>query len=506
MLPEQYENDQQRLELLDCLLEYSMEAFLCISSQWRVLAVNRQAETVFRKTRTELLGRTLWDALPTIATSLFSLRAQEALLQHNSLKYTAFSSTLNAWFAIRLYPTGTGLAVFMQEITERKRAEEEKQVSDSLAQAILDSIDVMMAVLDPDGTICLVNEAWRRRAQANCTPDQLERTGIGINYLQVCRQAQGVCTEKAPEALEGIQAVLQGRQPAFTLEYPCFSPTQHNWYLLSATPLPQNRGAVTAHIDITERKLLDEQKDLFLGMTSHELKTPLVTLRGTIQWVQRRLNRMLTTTDQLSAAWSTFAHDLSKDLADAVHHIDVQTRLINELLDISRITAHTLELSLHPCDLVSIVRATAEDLRVTAPERVLLLELPEQTVVNVLADRDRISQVITNYGTNALRYASPSQPIVIGLTVQQGTARVWVRDKGPGLTEEEKTHIWQPYHQVKGVPVQSGEGEGLGLGLAICQTLIAQHQGACGVESTPGEGSTFWFTLPMVSTRANSNG
>ena len=498
MLPEQYENDQQRLELLDCLLEYSMEAFLCISSQWRVLAVNRQAERVFRKTRTELLGRTLWDALPTIATSLFSLRAQEALRQQNSLEYTAFSSTLNAWFAIRLYPTGTGLAVFMQEITERKRAEEEKQVSDSLAQAILDSIDVMMAVLDPDGTICLVNEAWRRRAQANCTPDQLERTGIGINYLQVCRQAQGVCTEKAPEALEGIQAVLQGRQPAFTLEYPCFSPTQHNWYLLSATPLPQNRGAVTAHIDITERKLLDEQKDLFLGMTSHELKTPLVILRGTIQWVQRRLNRTITTTEPISPAWKTFAQDLTQDLEDSVRQIDVQTRLINDLLDVSRITTKTLKLELRRCELGSIVRETVEDLRVMAPERVLLLEVPEQTVVNVLADRDRISQVLTNYVTNALRYASPSQPIVIGLTIQQDTVRVWVRDKGPGLTEEEKTHIWQPYHQVKGVPVQSGEGEGLGLGLAICQALITQHQGACGVESTPGEGSTFWFTLPLV--------
>jgi PAS domain-containing protein len=93
-----------------------MEAFLRIDSQWRVLAVNRQAETLCQKARTELLGRTLWDALPTVATSLFSLRAQEALLQHTSLEYSAFSSALDAWLAIRLYPTRTGLAVFLQEI------------------------------------------------------------------------------------------------------------------------------------------------------------------------------------------------------------------------------------------------------------------------------------------------------------------------------------------------------------------------------------------------------
>jgi PAS domain S-box-containing protein len=279
MLPEQYEKDQQGLDLLDCLLENSMEAFFCINSQWRILAVNHQAESLCHKARTELLGRTLRDALPTVATTLFPLRAQEAIQHHKSLEYTAFSTALDAWFAIRLYPIRPGLAVFVQEITERRGAEEEKQVSDSLAQAILDSLDVMMALLDPDGTICVVNEAWRRRAQASCTPDQLKRTGIGMNYLEVCRQARGACSEEAPEALAGIQAVLQGIQPSFTLEYPCFSATQHNWYLMSVTPLPQNRGAVTAHIDITERMLLDQQKDTYIGMASHELRTPLTALK-----------------------------------------------------------------------------------------------------------------------------------------------------------------------------------------------------------------------------------
>ncbi|WP_052568963.1 sensor histidine kinase [Ktedonobacter racemifer] len=160
--------------------------------------------------------------------------------------------------------------------------------------------------------------------------------------------------------------------------------------------------------------------------------------------------------------------------------------------------ANTLELSLDHCDLASIVRETVEDLRVTAPERSLLLELPEHTTVMVLADRARISQVVTNYLTNAIRYSSADQPIHIGLTIREGMARVWVRDHGPGLTEEAQKELWQRFHQVKGVPVQSGSGKGLGLGLYICRTLIAQHHGEVGVESMPGEGSTFWFTLPMV--------
>jgi signal transduction histidine kinase len=138
-------------------------------------------------------------------------------------------------------------------------------------------------------------------------------------------------------------------------------------------------------------------------------------------------------------------------------------------------------------------------MRVIVPERVLLLDVPKHTVVNVLADRDRIGEVVMNYITNAIRYASPDQPIQIGLTVEQDQARVWVRDRGPGLSEEAQKDIWLRYHQVKGAPVQSGSRKGLCPGLYICRTVITQHHGACGVESTPGEGATFWFTLPLVT-------
>jgi signal transduction histidine kinase len=252
-------------------------------------------------------------------------------------------------------------------------------------------------------------------------------------------------------------------------------------------------------LDLTARKEMERQKDLFVGMTSHELKTPLAVLRGTLQLVQRRLKRVVTTADHVPPEIHTFFESLTKDLEESVRQVDVQTRLINDPLDISCITANTLKLELEHGDLITIVRETVEDMRMIAPERVLLLELPEHIVVSVLADRNRISQVVTNYITNAIRYARPDQPIHIGLTVQQDLARVWVRDTGPGLSQEAQKDIWLRYHQGKGACVQSGSGKGLGLGLYICQKLIAQHNGACGVESTPGEGATFWFTLPIVT-------
>ncbi|GHO71475.1 hypothetical protein KSC_103670 [Ktedonobacter sp. SOSP1-52] len=256
---------------------------------------------------------------------------------------------------------------------------------------------------------------------------------------------------------------------------------------------------ISFSVDLSAQKEIDRQKDLMLGMVGHELKTPLTALRGTLQLVQRRLKRARATTNQMSSEWSTFCQGLTRHLEDAVHLVDTQTRLINDLLDVSRIVARTLKVERDHCDLVEIVRDTVEDLRVIAPERSLLLDVPEHTTVLVLADRERISQVVTNFVTNALRYSPPDQPVQIGLTLQENLARVWVRDWGPGLSEESQRELWQRFHQVKGVPVQSGSGKGLGLGLYICQMLIAQHQGEVGVESTPGQGSTFWFTLSRVT-------
>src|SRR5690348_5206537 len=121
---------------------------------------------------------------------------------------------------------------------------------------------------------------------------------------------------------------------------------------------------------------------------------------------------------------STFLQSLTKSLADSVRQIDMQTHLINDLLDVSRISANTLKLTRQRWDLGPMVRETADDLRVAAPERSLLLDVPAHGTAYVFADRDRISQVLTNYVTNALRYSGTDQPIHIGLIIQEGEARV----------------------------------------------------------------------------------
>lgn len=156
-----------------------------------------------------------------------------------------------------------------------------------------------------------------------------------------------------------------------------------------------------------------------------------------------------------------------------------------------------MEPHLAVCDLVGLVAETVQDQQAAHPTRLIGLELPEADPILVTADGDRLQQVLSNYLTNALTCSPDSAPVRVGIILETETARVWVRDQGPGLSAEQQTQIWQPFYQASTTPVQSGWKPGLGLGLYLCQQLMLRQQGQAGVESAPGAGSTFWFTVPV---------
>lgn len=267
-------------------------------------------------------------------------------------------------------------------------------------------------------------------------------------------------------------------------------------------PLKDLDGKVIAGIvtfnDITEQKELERRQEAFLSLATHELKTPLTSLQGNIQLAQRRIRRLDNTPAQVDAGQPKIIEEVQTLLLRCQQQLRLQNRLISDLLDMSRLHTDKWDLHLQTLDLVSLVTEVVQEQQVANPKRAILLELPEQEPLLVEADRDRVEQVVTNYLTNALRYSPIDQPVFVGLTLQAKQVRVWIRDRGPGLSEEAQKRIWQQFYQVPTIQVQGGPGVGLGLGLYICQNIIRGHQGQLGVESQPGQGSTFWFTLPLL--------
>jgi PAS domain S-box-containing protein len=241
----------------------------------------------------------------------------------------------------------------------------------------------------------------------------------------------------------------------------------------------------------------NRKMDAFLGMASHELKTPVTTIVLGLQLAQRRILNLLREELATSDGTRQRLEALEEQLTRTSRQATRLDRLINDLLDVSRIQAEKLAFRLEPVDLTAMINEVAQEQQQANLHRSIQLALPASQNIMVTADAGRIEQVVMNYLTNALKYSPEDEPVEIGATLEEGTVRVWVRDRGPGIPLAEQEHVWKRFHRVNGVEVRSGSGVGLGLGLYISRAIIEGHQGQVGMESCPGEGATFWFTLPL---------
>ena len=243
----------------------------------------------------------------------------------------------------------------------------------------------------------------------------------------------------------------------------------------------------------------NKQMDAFMGMVSHELKTPLTTMILELQMTQRRLGNFVRNSSDRPQDVVGYVEDVREQLVKPEQQTKKLDRMVDDLLDLTRLRSGHLQLHSTLSDLVEITRQAVEEQRQLAGGRTIHLHAPNDRPVQIMADADRIAQVITNYLTNALKYSPADQPVEVGVEMEGTQARVWVCDYGPGLDEGEQEHIWDRFHRVPGIEVQSGSGVGLGLGLSISRDIITLHGGQVGVESSTGQGACFWLTLPLAT-------
>jgi PAS domain S-box-containing protein len=259
------------------------------------------------------------------------------------------------------------------------------------------------------------------------------------------------------------------------------------------------RANALALVETTRR--MDE----FLSIAAHELKTPVTNSMLTVTLASVMLKRFIADSVVSQTAQDALMADtlrpLLKLLERTSNHMDQLSRLVVDLLDISRIRDGKLEMRVGACNLADLVRDVVEEQRQLAPGRAIRLRLPaaSRRAPSVRADTDRIRQVVANYLSNALKYSRDGRQVNVEVRTDDEWARVSVRDHGPGVPRAEQRRVWECCYRVEGTQVLSGTSVGLGLGLYISRSIIEQHYGRVGLRSTEGQGAAFWFALPLVT-------
>ncbi len=378
-----------------------------------------------------------------------------------------------------------GVVVF-RDVTGRRRLEQRLQYSERKLRTLVESNIFGVAVTDGAGRIYEVNDRYSQ--VAGYSKDEL--LSETFNWYQLVPPGSQESQEHSEETLLSTGALPPQERESLHKD------GHHVPILMAGALFDQERDlALTVILDMSEQKAAERRKQEFLSMVSHELRTPLTSIMGFIDLALLYCDLF---PRPLSPEAEQLMGKMETGLKRAMRQVEIETRLVEELLEVSRLEMHTFELSLQRENLVTIVQETVANQQQTARTRQIELALPPDELVPVLADAGRIGQALTNYLTNALKYAPVDQVVLVHLAVEARSARVSVRDQGPGLTPEQQQRVWERFYQVA-APGHQGPDGGLGLGLAIARAIVEQHHGQVGVESAPGRGSTFWFTLPLAA-------
>jgi len=353
-------------------------------------------------------------------------------------------------------------------------AERRRATLDSVMNSLVDGL----ILLDKRDRIVYVNP----RAQEILDLPVLEGAGHTLDDLD---RAIGARVARPRRTLGQLRAALADPQSTPSVELALTAPAPRTVQARFFSIHEAGGGSLGLGIlirDITREKELDEMKSQLLSTVSHELRTPLASIKGfattllrdDVEWDDASRREFLSIIDQES---------------------DRLGELIGNLLDMSRIEAGTLRIEPEPADLRPIIQATAAEFRMLSRAHDIEVDLPT-ALPAVLADPRRARQVLRNLVENAVKYSPDGGPITITARVTSGEVQTSVADRGIGIEESQLAHIFDRFYQVDSASTRKVGGSGLGL--SICQAIIEAHRGKLWVESRPGLGSTFHFTLPLA--------
>jgi PAS domain S-box-containing protein len=376
------------------------------------------------------------------------------------------------------------------DVTAQRQAAEALRQSEEHYRALADSVPVMVFTCIADGRCDYCNRRW------------YDYTGRHWGQAEDFAWAGVVHSDDAEATRAAWQEAVRTGQPFEREQRFRRADETYRWFLCRAVPLRDQHGRVVKWFgnctDIEDQRRsrdalaeADKRKDEFLAMLGHELRNPLAPLANALHVLE------MAGTDEQKRHWAT------ELIGRQVQHL---TRLVDDLLDVSRVTRGKVELRKEPVELAAVLRRATESSRPLIDTRQLELTLAlPATPVQLQADPTRLAQVVSNLLNNAAKYTPAGGRIWLSGQTDGHQVVVRVRDNGQGIQADLLPHIFDLFTQGDRSPARA-EG-GLGIGLALVRRLVELHGGSVQAASEgPGRGSEFTVRLPLVAGRVPSDG
>ncbi len=490
-------------EKLSLFIEHAPAAMAMFDRQMRYLAHSQRWLKDYELTE-NIIGRSHYEVFPDLPESWKQIHQnclagaveksdEDRFVRDNSVNWLKWE--IRPWF--NAAGEIGGIVIFSENITDRKQAEAALLESEERFRNMADNAPVMVWVTDPMGYCTYLSQGWYDFT------GQTQETGLGFGWLNRTHPDDRQMAERL--FLDANQ-----RQKAFKLEYRLQSKDgKYIWVIDAASPWfgldGQFKGYIGSVIDISERKQTEQEqeqllqreqearetaeqanriKDEFLAVLSHELRSPLNAILG---WAKLLRN------GKLDATRTTYA------LETIERNAQLQSQLIEDLLDIARILRGKLSLNPSLVDLSIVISSALQTVRLAAEAKSLQIQTvfsPSQ--VAVLGDARRLQQVVCNLLSNAVKFTPASGQITIALTHTETDAQIQVLDTGKGINPDFLPYVFEHFRQEDGATTRKFGG--LGLGLAIARQIVELHGGTVAVDSPgEGQGATFTVQLPLVS-------
>lgn len=473
--------EQQLRETID-----SVFAFVAIiSPRGNVLEANRAFAQLLPNLWDNLIGTdflelTLWENKPETHTRLKNALNSALNGTHSNFDEKILVNGAEKYLELTMVPIFKSKSRQVKyvilsaiDITERKEYEQELERVQENYTKLVNSNVIGMAICNQTGEIHEANDALLTTMGYTRAQFQAE----GLNWLTMQGPVSQSTYQEDNAAIESTGAM---------------GPVQRELVRRNGEVVPVIVHAIVIDedaskilcllIDMTEQKALDRKKDEFLSIASHELKTPLTTLKGYAQLLHKRMDDRY----EENMKYMSVIERQTNKLAE----------LIDDLLDISRIQAGKLTVQAESFNLVDLVKETTRDIQLLSQQHAINF-IPSAATAMVQADRFRITQVITNFLTNAIKYSAESDKINVYLKIdEKKRAVVTVEDFGTGIEPGLRNKIFDKFFQVS--PESMAHSQSLGLGLYISSEIIHHHGGDIWVDSELGKGAQFSFALPLT--------